>query len=45
MTPADLSPVMRTAYESLPTEEAQAAFLEEQKSLYHQAIRGAIAQV
>ena len=44
MTPSDLSPIMRIAYESL-SEEDRAAFLEEQKTSYCQSIRGAIAQV
>ncbi len=44
MTLEDLSPVMRKAYDALPEEE-RAQFLEEQKALHRQAVRGAIAQV
>lgn len=44
MTAQDLSPTMRLAYSALP-EEAKAEFLEEQKQMYEQMIRGAIAQV
>ena len=44
MTPSDLSPVMRKAYDALPKEE-QDAFLEEQKQLRGSLIRASIAQV
>lgn len=44
MTASDLSPAMRKAYEGLSKED-RLAFLEEQKQIHRQAIRGAIAQV
>lgn len=44
MTHLDLSPAMRKAYDALPKED-QFEFLKEQEALYHQTIRGAIAQV
>ena len=44
MTRQDLSPVMQRAYDALPENERE-AFLNEQKEVQRQMIRGAIAQV
>ncbi len=44
MTPADLSPIMRKAYEALSETEKE-TFLLEQEALYSTAIKGAISRV
>lgn len=44
MTPEELSPTMRRAYEFL-SENDQAVFLEEQQALRDNMIRGSIARV
>lgn len=44
MTPEELSPTMRRAYESL-SENDQAVFLKEQQALRDNMIRGSIARV
>lgn len=44
MTPSDLSPAMRKAYDAL-SQEDQAAFLKEQENLRGSLIRASIAQI
>lgn len=44
MTPSDLSPTMRKAYEALPENE-RAAFLEEYAHWYGETVRGNISRV
>lgn len=44
MTPSDLSPAMRKAYDTL-SQEDQATFLKEQENLHGSLIRASIAQV
>lgn len=45
MTPKDLSPIMRKAYNALNSVEEKEAFLEQYSNLYEQRIRGAVSQV
>ncbi|HRH31228.1 MAG TPA: hypothetical protein PK950_00995 [Candidatus Paceibacterota bacterium] len=45
MTPSDLSPAKRRAYDALDSETDKEEFLNDEAAIRKQAIRGAIAQV